>query len=100
MKQAQMNIDKMRESMDGSQKALLEEIWQHFHNTGKWLTVRELYSKHGGKQKVWKIFTSPLGGGVGREESGNGVWKIFKLSLLGVLLTKNGFCSNRMFPVQ
>jgi hypothetical protein len=90
MKQAQMNIDKMRESMDGSQKALLEEIWEHFQNTAKWLTVRELYSKHG-KQKVWKILTSsPLGGGIGREESGNGVWKIFKLSLLGVLLTKNG----------
>ena len=70
------------------QKELVEEIWQHFRTEGEWPTKREFSSKHG-TEKITSALRQ-LNASMVREESGREGWKIFRLPLLGVLLTKHG----------
>jgi hypothetical protein len=68
------------------QKQLLQQIWEYFRVNGQWPVLRELYSQHG-KKKV-RDALSALKGNVGCEENGPQRWKIYRLHLLGALLTK------------
>lgn len=70
------------------QKQLLQQIWEYFRRDGHWPVLRELYSQHG-KKKV-RSELSALTGNVGFEENGPQRWKVYHLSLLGALLTKEG----------
>ncbi len=74
--------------LDEFQGDLLEHIWRTFRVGGIWPTLRELYSQYG-KQKVKKAL-SALTGNVGREDRGSDQWSVYRLSLLGALLTKDG----------
>jgi hypothetical protein len=90
MKKIKPNLNEYRRIVDRNEflRKLLEAIWQHFHETGQWLTLRELYSKHG-KAKVREALSN-LDGNAVFEERGPGRWKTIHLSLLGALLTKKG----------
>jgi len=81
-------IEEMRKLLTPFQKQLLEEIWTTFQSSGAWPILRELYSHHG-KQQVRKAL-SPLRSRVGREDTSGGRWSRYSLSLLGILLTKDG----------
>ena len=90
MKKADPSIGSMRGAMNDYQRELIEEVWRCFRAGGKWPILRGLYSKYG-KAKVRDALSSrPLGGSVGRESSGSERWTVYKLSLLGVLLTSEG----------
>jgi hypothetical protein len=92
MKKTKPTLKGLRAKLTTFQTDLLEETWQHFRSKGEWPMLRELNSKHG-KQKVKEALSlPPLGGSVGREErnSGPGRWSRYQLSMLGVLLTKDG----------
>lgn len=75
--------------LDDLQRELIEQTWQHFQQNGEWLVLRQLYSQHD-KEKVVQALNA-LTGNVGREDrNSSGQWTAYRLSLLGVLLTKNG----------
>lgn len=76
------------------QKDLIQQIWEHFHSSGQWLTLREIYSQNS-KKKV-RDSLSALTGNVGREENGPQRWKIYRLSLIGALLTNEGAAFERL----
>lgn len=88
MKKAQLTIDKIREGMTSFQKELLQEIWQYYCTKDAWPTIRELCSEHGTRKVNNALAT--MGKGVGSEDNSGSRWKRYQLSLLGVLLTKDG----------
>jgi hypothetical protein len=88
MKKQKPTVDEIRQGMSQFQKDLLEEIWQHFQTKNEWPVLRKLHSEHG-KQKVSKAILE-MGKGVGQEETSGQRWPRYQLSLLGVLLTKDG----------
>jgi hypothetical protein len=88
MKQAKTTLDKIRGKTTSFQKALFEHVWQQYRTTGLWPILRELYSYYG-KQEVDKAIKA-LGNGIGHTESSGSRWERYRLSLLGVLLTKDG----------
>lgn len=90
MKKANLDIGKMREQMSDFQKSLVDEAWKLFCEENRWPMLRELYSKHGKQKVVEALITPPLGGSVGTEDRSNDRWTIYKLSFLGVMLTKDG----------
>jgi hypothetical protein len=73
---------------------LLQEVWQYFQTEGEWPILRGIYSKHDTKRVQSAL--SRLTGNICREESGSHPWKILSLSLLGVLLTKDGLAYQRL----
>jgi len=75
--------------LDQLQKDLLEQSWECFQEGGTWLALRQLNSRYG-KDEVKKAI-SRLGGNVGQEiRDSQKKWTVYRLTLLGVLLTKNG----------
>lgn len=88
-KQTQPTLDEIRQKVSPFQRGLLDETWQHFRRTGGWPILREMYCKHGGKQKI-RDTLSELTGNVGIEGDSSRRWKTYRLSLLGALLTKDG----------
>lgn len=78
-----------RTKLNDLQKQLLEQTWQHFRGNGEWSVLREFYSQHD-KEPVVKALNA-LSGNIGREDrSSSQQWNAYRLSLLGVLLTKDG----------
>lgn len=71
------------------QKKLLQQIWEYFRNQGDWPRLRSLYGDHNSKKKVREALMA-LGGSIGREENGTGRWTIYRLTLLGTMLTADG----------
>lgn len=70
------------------QSCLLQEAWEHFRTNREWPILRSLYSRHG-TEDVKKALLG-LGGSIGIEQPSNRRWSRYELSLLGVLLTKDG----------
>lgn len=87
-------LAELRKQMLPFQTELLQEAWQHFLANGTWPILRELYNRHG-KQDVRNAL-SPLGGSIGWEEADQGGWTRYRLSLLGVLLTKDGLALQQL----
>jgi hypothetical protein len=94
MKEKGKSLDEIREKMTPFQKDLLTEIWEHFRVKGDWPILRKLYKEHG-QQAVKKSLTD-LTGNVGWEESGPGRWGRIRLSLRGVLLTRDGLVLQKL----
>jgi len=87
-KATKQSLNEMRNSMSAFQEKLIEKVWQHFNRGGKWPVLRALYRDHG-KIRV-KAALAKLGSIVGREDSGEGRWSRYSLTLVGVLLTSEG----------
>jgi hypothetical protein len=85
---ARTTLDSIRHRTTPFQRELLDEAWQQHRTNGQWPILRKLYSKHD-KQRVRKAL-SDLGRNIGWEQDGSNRWKQYRLSLLGVLLTKDG----------
>src|ERR1700733_4005391 len=94
MKRSKLTLDTIRREMTPFQKELFQEIWQHFCESGKWPILRELYSTYG-KKNVRRALTT-LGKGIGHEESDGERWPRYRLSLLGVLLAKDGLMLQKL----
>jgi hypothetical protein len=90
MKKTELTLAEFRRKtkLNDFQKELLQKVWLRFRETGDWPTLRELYSEFD-KDRVKKAL-NPLTGNVGREERGNSQWTLYRLFLLGALLTKDG----------
>ena len=82
-------LAELRKTITPFQKQLLDEAWQHFHDTGDWPILRSLYNRHKDKAKVREALIG-MGGSIGREENGPRRWSRYALSLLGTMLTSEG----------
>ena len=87
-KKPKPRLDEIRKKITLPQQELIDEVWQHFHQTGEWPILREMYSKR--DEPTVRNALSELGGSVGSEGDSRRRWKTYRLSLIGVLLTKNG----------
>jgi hypothetical protein len=94
MKRKIPTLDQIRRAMTPDHRILIEQTWRHFCAKGEWPILRGLYRDHG-KKRV-KAALTKLGGQVGREESHGSRWHRYSLTLMGVLLTKEGKALQRL----
>lgn len=96
MNRTKPTLAQIRRGMKPLEKVILQQAWDYFcsHEKNEWPILRTLYRDHG-KAKV-KAALKRLGGGVGREDSGQSRWPRYSLTLLGALLTKEGPAMERL----
>jgi hypothetical protein len=78
----------LRRWVNPIQQKLLDEIWQHFLETGDWPIVRMIHSRH--DAKAVRSALSSLGGSIVWEENNQSGQEAYHLTLLGALLTTKG----------
>ncbi len=89
MKKTKPTLDGFKKKISPFQQELLQKAWEQFHLHAKWPAIRQFYSEYG-KDTVRKALSS-LTGNVGTEDNqSSSPWRVYRLSLLGVLLTRDG----------
>lgn len=87
-------IDSLRSAMTDQQCQLVNATWSYFRAHSQWPPARLIHQQFGGKPKV-RASLEKLGGTVVFEYEEGGV-KQYRLSLLGVLLSKDGIAYEQL----
>lgn len=87
-------LDDLRAGLTGQERAVLTAIWGYHVQKGKWIPRRVLHVQFSGKAAVRPALQA-LGGSVVFESRDDGQ-EVYKLTLLGVLLSDEGLEAQRL----
>lgn len=82
------NLRSLRESLNSRQRALLDELWNHFVDQKEWPIAWEVHSPN--RKMVIRDTLKPLSGSIVMEVSDSQHGSRYQMTLLGVLLTSDG----------
>lgn len=80
----------LREQLEGRTREILTSIFDFYIEERVWILERELHKRYGGKQSVRKALAAVGGEAVYLSEETNTRLQRYELTLIGILLTKQG----------
>ena len=83
------SLEKLRSELTSSQQKYLNLFWQHYLDYVQWPQTVEFHRDHDIKDVQESLRTPPLNGGIVMEQTGGGD-DHYELTLIGILLTKDG----------
>jgi hypothetical protein len=83
------SLDKLRSELTDSQQKYLNLFWEHYLDYGQWPTLVEFHRDNEIEDVHESLRTPPLNGGIVMEQTGGGDER-YELTLVGILLTKDG----------
>jgi hypothetical protein len=89
-----VKLDTLRSEISGFSKSLLDEFWQYYRVNRDWPIIRVVHSKHG--TVAVREALAPLTGHVVVEEPNTPNQNVYRLGLLGILLTSEGPASQQL----
>jgi len=81
-------LERIRDDLTDKQQEILTATWDYFREHKHWIPVRLIHQTYGGKPKARPYFEQ-LGGSIVIEYEENSA-KFYRLTFLGILLTKDG----------
>ena len=81
-------LEEVRKRISEQQREILRTIWTYFLANGRWIPIRALHIRCGGKATVQEAL-KPLGGSVVLEDHNSGE-AVYRVTLLGVLVSTAG----------
>src|SRR5437660_1350245 len=81
-------LEEVRKRINEQQREILRTIWHTFLANGRWIPIRALHIRCGGKATVQEAL-KPLGGSVVLEDHNSGQ-AVYRVTLLGVLVSTAG----------
>jgi hypothetical protein len=83
------SLEKLRSELTSSQQKYLDLFWEHYLDCGQWPKTVDFHRDHAIKDVQESLSAPPLNGGIIREQNGGGD-EHYELTLIGILLTKDG----------
>jgi hypothetical protein len=83
-----MKLEELRRSVSDEERAIIDEIWNHYVYKDSWISAIALYQKF--KREEAQSMLSSLGGSIVCVSRGNGERDRFTITFLGSLLTTTG----------
>src|SRR5436853_7414764 len=81
-------LEELRTRINAQQREILRTIWHTFLANGRWIPIRALHIRCGGKATVQEAL-KPLGGSVVLEDHNSGQ-AVYRVTLLGALVRTAG----------
>jgi len=83
------SLEKLRDELISSQRKYLNLFWEHYLDCGQWPRTVDFHRDHDIKDVQESLRAPPLNGGIVMEQTGGGD-EHYELTLIGILLTKDG----------
>jgi len=87
--QNSLSLEKLRSELTDPQQKYLNLFWEHRLNYGQWPKTVEFHRDYDINDVQKSLRTPPLNGGIVMEQTGGGD-EHYELTLIGILLTKDG----------
>jgi hypothetical protein len=84
-----LSLDKLRSELTDSQKKYLNLFWEHYLDCGQWPKVIDFHRDHEMIDVRNSLIAPPMNGGIILEQNSSGE-EHYELTLIGILLTKDG----------